>query len=60
MLTEIEKFLAGKKTYGLVALGLLIVAAVRLDWIVLDPQLYQDLTTSVTLAAIAAMRAGVK
>lgn len=49
-----------RKTYGLVALGLGVIAAVSFGWIVIDPQVYQQVINAVTLAAIAALRAGIK
>lgn len=60
MLTKIEQYLAGKKTYGLVGLGLVIAAAAHLGWIEVPKENIQELLNVVTLAAIAALRAGVK
>jgi len=54
------KWLEGKKTYALVAMGLGIYAAQQLGWITIDKAMAQELMTAVTLAAIAALRAGVK
>jgi len=56
---EIIDKLKGSKTYGLCAVGLLLFAAVKLSWIELDPKLFNDLQGAITLAAIAALRAGV-
>ena len=53
------KWLEGKKTYLLVALGLGIYTAQQLGWITIDKATAQELMNAVTLAAIAALRAGV-
>jgi hypothetical protein len=60
MLTEIEKFLAGKKTYLQVAVGFAVIAAIRLGLLEVDAQLQQDLMNAIILGSIAALRAGVK
>ena len=60
MLTEIEKFLSGKKTFGLVGLGLLIIAAAHLGWINIPQEQVNEFVSAITLASIAALRAGVK
>lgn len=52
-------FLKGKKTYGLCALGLGLVAAVNLGWISLDPKVFDELKSALVFAAIAALRSGV-
>lgn len=52
--------LKNRKTYGLVALGLGFIGAVVLGWVTIDPQVYQQTVNAITLAAIAALRAGIK
>lgn len=54
---SVMKYLEGKKTYGLCALGLAIYGAHQIGWIVLDAKLVSDLMTAITLASIAALRA---
>ena len=54
------KWLEGKKTYVLVALGLGIYVAQQFGWVTIDKANAQELMNAVTLAAIAALRAGVK
>ena len=56
---NITQWLQGKKTYGLTAIGLALVAAVKFHWIAIDPQTFQQLVDAVILAAIAALRSGV-
>ena len=53
---KIIAMLEGKKTYGLCAIGIFILAAVSLHWITIDPQQLSDLKGAITLAAIAALR----
>lgn len=56
MLSEIEKFLSGKKTYLQVACGFAVIGFVHLGLLELDPQLKQDLVNALMLGAIAALR----
>lgn len=56
-MTELLKKLEGSKTYGLVALGLAVIAAVNLHWLEVDPKIYTDLKSGLILAALAALRA---
>lgn len=60
MFTQIEKFLSGKKTYGQVALALLLIAAVSLKWIDIDQETYNYLLTALGFGSIAALRAASK
>ena len=60
LLKKVENYLSGKKTYGLVAVGLVLLASSHLGWIQLPQQQLNDLNTALTLSAIAALRAGVK
>jgi hypothetical protein len=57
MLTQIETWLSGKKTFLQVALGFALIGAVRLGLVYVDPQLQQDLINALILGAIAALRA---
>lgn len=58
MFNRIEEWLKGKKTYGLVAMGLLLWAGAHLGWFAIDPSTLKDLENVVTLTAIATLRAG--
>lgn len=57
MLEKVNAYLSGKKTYLQVGVGLLIIAAIRLGLVNVDPQLQQDLMNAIILGAIAALRA---
>ncbi len=56
---DILKALEGKKTYGLCAIGLAIIAAYNLHWIVIPEDQLKEISNIIILAAIAALRAGV-
>lgn len=58
-MNELIKSLEGKKTYGLCAIGLALIAAFNLHWISIPQDQLNELTSLITLAAIAALRAGV-
>ena len=60
MLAQLEKYLEGKKTYGLVFVGIVLIGAVQLGWITLPTDQVNELSNLITLSAIAAMRAGIK
>lgn len=53
---KLFQLLEGKKTLGVCALGIGIIAAVHLHWLQIDPQQLSDLKSGIILAAIAALR----
>lgn len=57
MISKLLVWLEGRKTFGTVALGLGLIAAVSIHWIEIDPKLYSDLKSALILGAIAALRA---
>lgn len=59
MIDEFFKIFSGKKTYLLVAAGLVLIGLNKAQLINLDQQLIKDYTDMIMLAAIAALRAGV-
>lgn len=59
MLAKIEDFLKGRKTYGLVIVGLVLWGANQVGWIQLDASILKQFESAITLAAIAALRAGI-
>jgi len=57
MIDKVFKYLEGKKTYLACALGFALIGATQLGWIQISPEHLNDLTSALTLAAIAALRA---
>lgn len=60
MWDKLREMVAGKKTYGQVAVGLGLIAAVWLGWIEIPADQFENLKDAIILGAIAALRAGVK
>lgn len=54
------KYLKGKKTLGIVFLGLVLIAARALGWVEIDAKLFGELKSALILASIAALRVGIK
>lgn len=57
---DIIKALSGKKTYALCSIGFGLIALVILDYVKIPQEQLSQLIDAVTLAAIAALRAGAK
>lgn len=60
LLEQLKELSRKRKTYAFVSIGLGVIGAVMLGWVTIDPKLYQDIINAITLAAIAALRAGIK
>lgn len=54
------KYLENKKTFGVCAIGLVLIAAASLHWIDIDPKTFDELKSALLFAAIAALRASVQ